>query len=276
MNKFRLFVSVFTIFILIHSFFACTKDEKKETQLFNNNQTIESRGSGDLLDLIGVDCFNFAGTTPNCNDIPYTDTLTFTDLPNYPGCTFKIIYRYYVCGGFGGPLAGLTDLSISDYQILEHDCQKFSDEIETKRNTTIWSEFIHQFDVKIHDQIQTHLINTWMQGGDYRCGSGLLFSIKFFSSSCYQYCTAQTKFGKENGKNLFISTKVACGLQCCETHTRICRKPDGSIQTEVLIAPIYPPFCQDESLLSNSYNCLLRGENVWMSQCTFNTDICIP
>ena len=271
MRNFKIFVAIAISGITSLFIYSCTKDLKENQNInLTKTQLTETRSGDDVLDLIGVDCFNFAGTAPGCNNVAYTDTLILTNVTDYPGCSFTVVYRYFTCisGGF-------TDVSISDFQMLSHNCQKFSDEILNKRNTSIWSDFIHEFDAKIHAEIQKHLVSVFVTPNKFKCGSGSFFNIKFFSSSCYKYCTAQSNFGKE-GPKYYFSTKVACGLQCCETHTKICRKPDGTLQTQVLIAPIYPPFCQDESLLTNSYECLKKGDAVWMSSCTFDRDKCIP
>jgi hypothetical protein len=204
-----------------------------------------------LLDILGTDCITdeFQPTNiPGCTGIPIERTISVTGLPDYPGCTFTVTFLYHRCSA-----AGLLDIAIGDYQIVSHDCQKFSDEIAN----TSFIDFANantlreDFELQMFEAIEDYVINEELNSvspGTYACGTSVLFEINHFASSCYRYCYELYSFNE--GVALWNQIKIGgCSSECCEVHTRICIEPDGSIrkETEAVIC-LSCESCQDDVL----------------------------
>lgn len=255
------FIKYFSIIILLFAFaFAlvkCTKD-----QAFDNSKKIESRSDISLLDLLGTSCTPYsainAGT--GCNNVINIDTLVINNVPQYPGCTFKVTYQRLECT-FGS----LKDVTIGDFQVIEHDCVSFSRDLNNAYNRGILSSFVIDFEMNIWNKIRDHIIQIYVapSSSPYLCGSGALFQINFTRSSCYRVACYQQKNG------LGVGTKITCGSQCCERQTRVCRNPDGTLQITEIQAP--PPYngtnCSGQSFLQDPPLVLKGWKRVWVSDC---------
>lgn len=259
--KTRHFIYAITILLVavLISIIACNSDQKDE--LLNiEHQQIEFRGSGGILELLGKDCIpdSLLNITQYCNSTEYFDTITIDSVSGYPGCTFTVVVSYYLCSWMG-----LMDVRSSDYQILEHDCEKFSDDLDSLPYDPTFS-YIIDFDALIYEKIEEYFMNKFMSGGTYPCGSGAVFNIIFYRSSCYKYCVSEEEWGR--GRVLQTIYKIGCGDQCCERRTYMCENPDGSIYTNTSYqAPVYPT-CDQQNV--GSLDCY--GSNVvWESDCEF-------
>ena len=232
--------------------------------------TISQRGISEdstVLDLLGTYCFDpsifEAGV--GCNDSLYQDTITVMNLPSYPGCTFTVIYKYLICSA-----AGLLDISISDFQIIDHNCSAFSNDISNVMSASIFSNFVQNFDQEMYTAIELHFISN-INMNNYRCGFGAFVLIKFFTASCYRYCIAELP------NSTFASmTKAACGTECCEHQTKYCKDQFGAIIAEPDDTPfVYPPICDGSSILDQLLPCQFsdRPKVKWETPCTFR---CFP
>jgi hypothetical protein len=95
----------------------------------------------------------------------------------------------------------------------------------------------------------------------FNCSVGVFFQINFIRASCYRYASVIQKNG------LGISTKLSCGLQCCERHTRVCRKADGTLQ--IVQNDVTNPFsisCSDPAFLTDPPVWL--GRIQWITPCS--------
>lgn len=203
-----------TVFI-----YSCAKETEKPN--LNSNSTTETRVSGDLLDLLGTSCVPNSILVPGvCNDPVFTDTMLITNHPMYPGCTFKLIFKRQECRNFT-----FLDITIGDFQILEHNCPQFSTDINNNYNQSIWSSYIINFETAMWNAIRDQVISQNVTGNKFLCGIGQYVNINFIRASCYRYVSTKIKEG-----GLGISTKLSCGSQCCLSFTRVCRKADGTLQ----------------------------------------------
>jgi hypothetical protein len=237
---------LFTIIVIVSYLIACFKLPVEEQ---NQNSKVASQRSSqlDLLDLLGTSCtpdniFDPSGS--GCNDKLNVETLTLNNLPQYPGCTFKVTFKWLICDG-----GSLVDLTVGDFQILEHNCPQFSEDIKDKWNQTVFSEFIQDFETSVWNSIETHFIAKYMTPGKFNCGQGAFLNINYIRASCAKYaCTLPTFETFE--QPLGICTKIACGSECCPRATKICRKADGTLNIETE----YDPFvanCGAPAFLNN-------------------------
>lgn len=193
-----------------------------------------------LLELLGESCVpkNILDTSyVGCNDKEFIDTLSVT-LSSYPGCTFVVVYSYYDCSA-----AGLTDITMGDFQILSHDCSSFTTALNNafSLGVSAFRTFIDNFNLSIYDEIEDFLIDKFVVDSAYLCFFGAYFNITFIKSTCYKECIIVTD--PHNG--LATYAKVTCGADCCERHTTVCRQSDGSLNIDTNIAPGHPPICAD-------------------------------
>lgn len=208
--------------------------QEEERSLTEMNYVAEIRDVPNLLDVLGTDCtdgrYQPSGD-PNCPGIPEERTIDVTGLPDYPGCTFKVTFKQYTCR-----LGTLTDIAVSDYQIVSHDCQKFSGEIANSSlpdfNNT--NELRETFELQMYEAIEDFIIAEELSiqvDSFYRCQKGRLFEVNHFASSCYKYCYDLYQYDGEIP--LWNQIKIGgCGTECCEVHTRICVEKDGTINKE--------------------------------------------
>ena len=204
-----------------------------------------------LLDILGTDCITneFSPTgIPNCPGILQERTITVTGLPDYPGCSFTVTFLYHEC-----EIGNLLDIAIGDYQIVSHNCQKFSDEIAN----TSFIDFANAnnlreaFELQMFEAIEDYVIEeklNFFPDDHFECGFGMLFQINHFASSCYRYCYELYSYNE--GVALWNQIKIGgCSSECCEVHTRICTEPDGTIrkETEAVIC-LNCESCQDDDL----------------------------
>lgn len=240
---------------------SCSQEENSIQN--NSNQIIELRGGGDgLLDLLGTSCVPGSIVFPGiCNDTIFTDTVNVS-IAQFPGCNFTVIYHRFEC-----ELSGLLDVTVGDFQILDHDCQEFSDDILNPYVQSIWTDYIIDFEIAVWDEIETQLINQYFDDeDDYNCGQGGYWNINYIRSSCYNYVTTYIQEGPYIEEGLGISTKISCGSQCCERHTRICRNPDGTLNITKYDAT--NPFaidCSDDAFLMDPP--IRIGKPIWQSGC---------
>ena len=223
--------------------------------------SLETRGEIDLLDLLGTDCFPDygGGSGPGCNDQLHIDVFIIDDLPNYPNCTFTVVYKYYRCEF--DPLT--IDYSISDYQITDHDCPQFSADMENAYYGSIWSSFIHDLDEMIYERIEDHLVGGL--SGSFLCGQGAAINMTFYSSSCYKFCLV-----KRDRTGLYQMYKISCGLQCCQRLTSICFDANGNPDKNTQIIPPLEPTCEGNAILVNKYPCsVFKGYDPLEVPCYF-------
>ena len=191
-----------------------------------------------------------------CNDTTYIDTVVINSLSQYPGCIFKVIFQRQECK-VGSTL---EDVTIGDFQILEHNCSQFSIDINNNYNQSIWSSFIINFETSMWNSIRDYLIALKVTGNKFLCGQGKWFNINFIRASCYRYASGIQRNG------LAISTKLSCGSQCCERHTTVCRNQNGTLQ--ITQNDVTNPFnidCSDPPFLTEPPVWLGRIE--WITSC---------
>jgi hypothetical protein len=122
---------LFGVITVLFSIYSCAKDTEKFSTV--SDQSVETRGGGDLLDLLGTACVpNSINIGAGCNDSTFVDTVVITNHPMYPGCNFKLIYKRQECGG-----GSIKDVTIGDFQILEHNCLQFSTDLNNNYNQSI-------------------------------------------------------------------------------------------------------------------------------------------
>jgi len=190
----------------------------------------------DLIQLLGESCV--PGSIDigfGCNDVEYIDTMVIT-LPAYSGCTFTSVYKKYECSA-----GGLFDYTMGDFQVLSHNCSAFSTALNGSYVTgaASFNAFVENFELAIYNQIQSNIIASYVPVGTYACLQGLFFNIIFIKASCYKRCIIEFS----NGYASYM--KIACGSDCCERHTRVCRNSLGALYIETLNAPAYPPSCDN-------------------------------
>lgn len=187
---------------------------------YRDGETLSTRY---VLELLGDACVPGSihiGT--GCNDVEYIDTMQIA-LPGYTGCTFTIVFKYYLCPG-----GGLLDFTMSDFQIISHNCAAFSSAFNsaiTAGGSTL-NTFITNTELAIYNQVEAAIIAQYVPLGTYPCLQGLFFNINFIKVSCYYYCIIEY----QNGSSTYV--KVACGVDCCERHTRVCRNAQGNLVIE--------------------------------------------
>jgi hypothetical protein len=193
--------------------------------------------TGDLLELLGESCVpgSIINVGLGCNDVEFIDTVNIT-LPSYTGCTFTVVYKYYICSA-----AGLTDYTMSDFQILSHNCSAFSTALVSAfaAGGSTLAAFVESFDFAIYSQLQNRVITNYVGPHQYLCGEGLFFSILFTRASCYKRCII------EHSNHTSSLVKIACGVDCCERHTRVCRDENGALVIETENVHPSEPYCAD-------------------------------
>ncbi len=237
-----LFIAI-SIAMISQSILSC-KDEAITLQN-DKDQIISSRGgeegdlsTSDVLKLLGTACVpGSINIGVGCNDVEYTDTAAVS-LPGYSGCTFTVVYHYYLC------TAGstLTDFTMGDFQILSHNCSAFTAALGgalTSGGSTL-TNFVESFELSIYNALQTQIIAQYVPvGSNYQCLHGVFFNILFIKASCYKRCF----FTLGNGAQTYV--KVACGADCCERHTRVCRDANNALVSETYYIHPSEPYCQD-------------------------------
>lgn len=212
---------------------AILPNTKESVLTYRDGEPLSTR---DVLELLGDACVPGSihiGT--GCNDIEYLDTMQIT-LPGYTGCTFTIVWKYYLCAA-----GGLLDYTMSDFQIISHNCSAFSTAFNSAITTggSTLTTFITNTELAIYNQLEAALIAQYVPTGTYPCLQGLFFNIIFIKASCYYNCIIEY----QNGSSSYV--KVACGVDCCERHTRVCRNAQGNLYTEVEYVHPDGIFCED-------------------------------
>lgn len=235
--------------------YSCSKEIEKQSSF--ENSEVENRSGGDLLDLLGTACVPSTIVIPNvCNDTTYTDTVVITSHSIYPGCSFTLIFKRQEC-----LWGGLADVTIGDFQIYDHNCPQFSLDIDNNYNQSIWSNYIIDFETEMWNKLRDHTIEQKVTGNLYSCGQSVFFNINFIRASCYRYVSTKRKEG-----GLGISTKLACGSQCCERHTRVCRRADGTLNiTQSDVTNPSNIKCNDPSFLTDPP--IWIGKVEWITPC---------
>jgi hypothetical protein len=223
------------------TFYSCKDEQAFEPRTSGPEIALRS-GEGDLetidlLDLLGESCLpnSILNVGTNCNDVEFTDTANVT-LAAYPGCTFVVVWHYYKC-----VVGTLTDYTMGDFQILSHNCAGF----ETAMNNALSTSpatlitFLDAFDLSIYNALIPVIINENVPPNTFECLHGVYFLIHFIHTSCYKYCVIE--FDDESVSYV----KVACGSDCCERHTRVCRNANGTLNIQQYFAPAYPPSCEN-------------------------------
>ncbi len=224
MKKSKILKGVLVVILTTVLIYSCGKEQMITDHSSVKNESTEFRGEepvyGDpfaLIDLLGESCVPSSIIIPGCNDSVYIQTTTITDHEMYPGCTFKVVYKMQLCQS-----QNLIDLTVGDFQIIEHNCQAFSEDLNNNYNTLNFREFMTNFETKMWNSISQILTEQVSNSINITCGEGAVFNINYIRTSCYKYVALKSK------TNLYETIKVACGTQCCERHSRICRKSDGS------------------------------------------------
>jgi len=266
-HRFNLFMTicfVMTSFLFVSS---CTSDlnwneiDKVEDQasissLDESTLSAMPMGSGlDLIDLLGTACIPEDNSIPGCNDTTFVDTMVISDLSMYPNCNFTVVFEFYECEDLSGDF---QDITVGDFQVLDHDCDSFSNDLGNYINGTISSDFVTDFDLEMWDTIEMRLIereftDTTRFNCDVGPGVGRHWNINFIRVSCYTlyYYVLPGPFPCENCAPEYNYIKTPCGSQCCERHTRVCRESDGTLRIETYDAT--SPFsidCSDENFLA--------------------------
>ncbi|MGB4849545.1 MAG: hypothetical protein WBP41_16600 [Saprospiraceae bacterium] len=197
----------------------------------------EDPDTDDILDLVGIACVpGSIDIGVGCNDVEYTDTATVY-LSTYTGCAFTIVYHYYTCSA-----GSLIDYTMGDFQLLSHNCSAFNSALNsalTAGGATL-TDFVENFELAIYNQLQQQIIAEYVPiGSPYTCLHGLFFNIIFIKSSCYYRCF----YNLSNEAQSYV--KVACGVDCCERHTRVCRDANNALVIETEYVHPSPPYCQD-------------------------------
>ena len=262
MKNFKILFGSLVIILATVLVYSCNKENENPTIDFKT--LVQSRGGdvpltigGDLLDLLGTACVPSSIVIPGaCNDTIYTDTVVITNHSMYPGCSFKVIFKRQEC-----KIPSFKDVTVGDFQILDHDCPQFSIDLDNNYNQSIWSSYIIDFETEMWNNIRDHIIAQNVVGNDYICMQGVFFYINFIRASCYRYVSTIRKHG-----GLGISTKLACGSQCCERHTRVCRNTDGTLN--IVQSDVTNPFtisCSDPSFLMDPP--IWLGKVEWITPC---------
>lgn len=206
---------------------------KESVITYRNGETLSTRY---VLELLGNACVpGSIHVGVGCNDIEYTDTMQIA-LPGYTGCTFTVVFKHYECGP-----VGLFDYTMSDFQIISHNCAAFTTAFNNAITTggSTLATFITNTEIAIYNQIEAAILAQYVPTGSYPCLQGILFNIIFIKASCYYHCII------ENPNSTSTYVKVACGVDCCERHTRVCRNAQGNLYTEVEYVHPDGIFCED-------------------------------
>lgn len=198
-----------------------------------NNDQVTLRDVPDLLDVLGNDCIEGVYQPTGNEDCPgvlQERTIDVTGLPDYPGCTFTVTFKFHEC-----KVGNLKDIAVGDYQIISHDCQKFSDQIANGSFPDFGddNDLRELFELQMYEAIEDYIIDEEISNpeGNYSCQQGLLFQITHYASSCYRYCYELYEY--DDGVAYWNQIKIGgCGTECCEVHSRVCVEDDGSIYKE--------------------------------------------
>ena len=250
-----LFGSIVAIFATIF-IISCAKENSTGDKIFKG-ETV-TRGTENLLDLLGTSCVPSTIVVPGiCNDTTFVDTLLVTGHPMYPGCAFTLIFYRQECTS--GPF---TDVTIGDFQIVNHNCLQFSNDLINNFNQSIWSSYIIDFETGMWNSIREIIISENLTGDRFQCLAGVFFQINFIRASCYRYALVVTR---EDGIGVY--NKLSCGSQCCERHTKVCRKPDGTLQlTQYDATNPFAINCSDPAFLTDP-PLWLKGRVIEITPC---------
>lgn len=256
MAKYKYLLGLLLTISLITIYISCDKNMEKSTKL--QDESVQFRSEGDLLDLLGTACVpDHINVGYGCNDTLWIDTLIINNHPQYPGCSFKIIFNRRNCS-----YDVFTDVTIGDFQIIDHDCPQFSQDINSYYNQSIWSSYIIDFETNMWNSIRDHIISEYVTGNNFLCGQGYFWNIYFIRASCVQYASIAT------GKGLSAMVKLACGSQCCERHTRVCRNADGTLNiTQYDVTNPFTIDCSDPAFLTDPPLWFKKTAVQWITPC---------
>ncbi len=131
---------------------------------------------------------------------------------------------------------------MGDFQILHHNCPAFTSALGsalTAGGATL-TNFEESFELAIYNQLQALIIAQYVPvNSQYECQHCLFFNIIFIKASCYKRCF----FSLSNGAQSYV--KVACGVDCCERFTTVCRDVHGALVTDTYYVHPSEPYCTD-------------------------------
>jgi hypothetical protein len=183
-----------------------------------------------------------SGIFTECNPTnPITVFLTI-QLPQYPGCTFQVAFKYTTC------YLPQPTVLISDYVMGYVYCANFQSDLynSTLPNGIGFGQFIYNIDQQIYEKIEQYVIgNIQSAGAPEPC-----YTLAFYKSACYMYC-----YGT-NIRNQFVVRKKPCGDNaCCKRSVDYCNGiANGAVEQEVIdngtCSQVIPPAGLCEGILN--------------------------
>ncbi len=259
LNQFLPFITFSLMLVL--SFSSCQQNQEVEsgskTLSTIRNSELEEIQPHDLLNLLDNSCIpESINLGEGCNDVEYIDTfIVFLD--EYPGCEFKILSSHFECIA-----STLMDYTMGDFQILEHNCDQFSKDLNDALNisTYAYANFREQFETAVYNELERQIIEAFVPKGSFTCLDGIFFNIIFQKASCYKTCIVNTSDTQVR------YYKVACGSDCCERHTSVCRNDKGELVTDTYIVGTLLDVCSNPPIYEdNPLGVLCHNE----TECTF-------
>lgn len=212
MKNLKLLFAVFIVTIATLFVYSCAKEgEEKKDTVFQDLNT-KSRAS-EPCESIG-----------ECQGQIYNIGVESVSIPDYPGCTFDVEYRYRICGT-------KMDLILDKWYENPY-CQAFNDDLQALID--INSPDIPLFLRKLQKKLMTALATKLAQNNTYintpLCGIGLpTVSYGFTAGSCIKFCLLKLKKTFGDGLNQWVVINIPCGDACCRTSYTICKNLDGSL-----------------------------------------------
>jgi|GEM_PF-1989778 len=227
--------SISWIFVILAGYFilAVPYSCKEEAISPDNKTATSSRGvrEGDHFELFGIACL--PDSIFNCDSVPIIDSMMIT-LPDYPGCSFWVVFEYYDCR-FGS----YQYYHIGTFKLISHNCSAFTTAFNAAYAVggATLAAFVENFDHDVFLKIKTNLANTLVPVGTNPCSEGYVTFMSYIRVSCYKWCYI------DNGHTT-SGTKVACGSDCCAEETTACRDGSGNLVLNSYYYTSDPPYCE--------------------------------
>lgn len=222
----------------------------KEEQLTidQHDLVISTRGDGgslstaELIDLLGTSCIpDSVIGLGGCDTVLVSDTVVIT-LPDYPGCSFTVEYKYYSCR-----FNYHVGIFLADFQIISYNCPAFTTAINNAYNAgeTAFNEFIGNFDYDVASQIQLSILYS-QYPGVYDCNYQLRLVIyQYTRASCFKNCRIVYPNGSVSNE------KIVCGSGCCIQRIEACMDENGNWVIEKNNYSSYP-YCDNPPIFQKN------------------------
>ena len=123
-------------------------------------------------------------------------------LPQYPGCSFWIYAEYYVCTSNGSGQA----IYFIDFEVLEHDCPQFNQDIINANNSNTLDQFTAHFNASVWKVLTYSLIS----GSPPNVSQ---IGFEYYSAACEKTCYVIVT---KKGFTGYVPIDYPCSEYCCK------------------------------------------------------------